>query len=446
MQQIVNEKYADLFPIPEGIRYVIIMGGRGAGRSTVASQYAIANLIAPDYFRGAIMRSVYADIRESCYKEITDRMDEQEITKKMNINDNEMNIEYGLNSLKAHAFRKSSSGHSAKLKSLASYNFVWLEEAEEDKETDFMTLDDTLRTTKGRIVVIFSLNPPAKNHWIIKRWFDLEQAYEDDGVTPINGFYKPKLKKDVKDVLYINSSFEDNIINLDQHTIERYKKYKETKPDYYYQMIKGFVPEVARGKIYSNWKIIDEIPHEARLIRRGLDFGWYPDPMALIDIYYYNGGYILDEKLYGTEIKNKTIAEIILNDTLHKDTIVVADSAEPKSIDEIKDYGVNIVGTPKGKDSINFGIKLVSGLSISVTRRSKNIIESYENYCWDEDKDGNPKGVPKHEYSHCMDGVRYGLVDVVGTNTDPDKEKKEKIEVLVRRNEYKKSQIKRFGV
>jgi phage terminase large subunit len=445
MKQIVNRKYIDMFPIRKGIRYVILIGGRGAGRSTVASQYILSHLFAPDYMRCAIMRSVYADIRHSSWKELNDRIDEQEVRKHLSMTENDMEIKYGLNSIKAHAFRQSSSGHSAKLKSLASYNVVWIEEAEEVGEQEFMTLDDTLRTVKGDIIVIFSLNPPAKSHWIIQRWFDCIQAYDRDDEI-IRDFYQLKLKPEATDVLYINTNYKDNIANLDKNTITRYEAYKTTKPDYYHQMIEGFVPETVRGKIFNGWRLINEIPHEARLVRRGLDFGWFPDPMALIDIYYYNGGYILDEKLYGTEIKNKTVAEVILNDSLHKDTIVVADSAEPKSIDEIYDYGVNIIGTPKGKDSVNYGINVMTGLRISVTKRSINVWKSYENYAWDEDKDGNPKGVPKHTFSHAIDAVRYALVDVIASKLTPEQEVENKIEVLVNRDNYKKSQSRRFGV
>lgn len=443
MKQIVNEKYIDMFPVRKGVRYILLIGGRGAGRSTVASQYILSHLMAPDYMRCAIMRSVYADIRHSCWKELNDRIDEQEIRNNITITDNEMEIKYGLNSIKAHAFRQSSSGHSAKLKSLASYNIVWIEEAEEIGEQEFMTLDDTLRTVKGDIIVVFSLNPPSKNHWIIQRWFDLTQAYIEDDA--INGFYQLKLKENVNDVVFINTNYKDNIKNLDAHTIQRYENYKETKPEYYYQMIKGFVPETVRGKIYKNWKIIDSIPHEARLIRRGLDFGWYPDPMGLVDIYYYNGGYILDELLYGTMIKNRTIADTIAIQN-EPDILISADEAEPKSIDELYDLGLNIEGCPKGKGSVSFGIKTVSGCKISVTKRSKNIIESYENYAWKEDKDGNPTGEPIHEFSHIMDAIRYGLVSVVDSKTDPDKERNEKIEVLIKRDNYKKSQTYKFGV
>lgn len=443
MKQIVNEKYIDMFPVRKGVRYILLIGGRGAGRSTVASQYILSHLMAPEYMRCAIMRSVYADIRESSWKELNDRIDEQGIEHNLKITDNEMELQYGLNSVKAHAFRKSSSGHSAKLKSLASYNVVWIEEAEEIGEQEFMTLDDTLRTVKGDITVILSLNPPAKSHWIIKKWFDLEQAYIGDDM--VNGFYQLKLKQGITDTIFINTNYKDNIKNLDSHTVQRYENYLETKPDYYYQMIKGFVPETVRGKIYKNWKVIDSIPHEARLVRRGMDFGWFPDPMALVDIYYYNGGYILDEVLFGTMIKNRTIADTIAAQD-EPDILVIADSAEPKSIDELHDMGVNIEGCPKGKDSVVFGIKVVAGCKISYTRRSTNIDIAYENYAWEEDKDGNPTGVPSHYLSDIMDGIRYGIVSVVGSRTDPEKEKNEKIEVLVRRDNYKKSQSQRFGM
>lgn len=444
MKQVVNREYIDMFPVPKGIHYVIVMGGRGGGRSTVASQYNLADLVAPDYFRGAIMRSVYADIRHSCWKEINDRIDEQEVRDNLTIVENEMELRYGLNSIKAHAFRQSSGSHSAKLKSLASYNKVWIEEAEEIGMEEFMTLDDTIRTTKGQIVILLTLNPPAKNHWIINKWFDTFQAYEADGITPIIGFYTLKLKESVTDVLYINTNYKDNIVNLDDHTVKRYEAYRQSNPEYYYQMIRGFVPETVRGKIYKNWKVINEIPHEARLIRRGMDFGWFPDPMCLVDIYYYNGGYILDELLYGTLIKNRTVADTISTQN-EPDILTIADEAEPKSIDEMYGYGVNIQGCPKGKGSVSYGIKTVSGVKISVTKRSVNIIISYENYAWGEDKDGNPTGEPKHEFSHAMDAVRYGIVDIVGGKMDPDKEQKQQIEVLVRRDEYKKNQVKRFG-
>src|SRR5690606_2665600 len=94
--------------------------------------------------------------------------------------------------------------------------------------------------------------------------------------------------------------------------IIKYEEYKETKPTHYWNMIKGKIPETVVGKIYSNWQIIDEVPFEARLERRGLDFGYTNHPSSLIAVYYYNGGYILDEEMYLKGMSNQRIADTIL--------------------------------------------------------------------------------------------------------------------------------------
>jgi phage terminase large subunit len=406
MHQTVNQVYKPLFT--SNLTYKILMGGRGAGRSTVASQYANARLVAPEYFRCAIMRLVLGDIRNSIYKEIIDRADENGITDQLDINDSVMHIQYGANSINAVGFKKSSGEQKAKLKSLANYTDVIIEEADEISEEDFMQLDDSLRTLKGNITIILLLNPPPKTHWIIKRWFNLFASER-------KGFYLPELKPEIKDTLFIRTSYKDNIKNIAERSILNYENYKETKPDHYYNMVMGLVPETVRGKIYSNWREIESVPFEARLIRRGLDFGYSNDPTALVDIYEYNGGYILDEQLYRKGMLNKQIADFI-NNLQSNDCIVVADSAEPKSIDEIKLYGVTILPATKGTGSINSGIAFIQGQKISYTKRSLNLKLEYENYAWLEDKDGVTLNKPKDVYNHLMDALRYGLGSVLSPN------------------------------
>lgn len=400
MQQIVNKVYKPLFT--QKPRYFILMGGRGAGRSTVASQLAIARLKAPEYFRCAIMRYILGDIRNSIYREITDRAEESGIYDELKINDSTMHIEYGNNSINAVGFRKSSSDQKSKLKSLASYNCVIVEEADEIPEADFMQLDDSLRTLKGDITIILLLNPPAKDHWIVQRWFDLEP-------TDQKGFYKPKLKPSMTNTVAITSDYHDNEVNIAEASRIQYEEYKNSKPSHYYNMIKGYVPEVLQGKIYDGWQIIDEIPFEARLERYGLDFGYTNDPTVIIAIYYYNGGYILDEVCYQTGMKNKMIADVLNN--LPK-ALVVADSAEPKSIEEIEGYGISIIGATKGQGSVARGIDWVQSQKISLTRKSVKTKKAYDNYKFVIDKDGNILNEPDdtiHEWSNSMDAVRYGL-------------------------------------
>lgn len=412
MQQRVNEIYKPLFE--QKVRYFILMGGRGRGGSTVASQYANAKLLAPEYFRCAIMRYILGDIRNSIYREIIDRADENGITDQLHVTDNQMIIEHGANSINAVGFRKSSGDQKSKLKSLASYNCVIIEEADEIPEEDFMQLDDSLRTVKGDIQIILILNPPAKNHWIIKRWLDLLPSEQ-------KGFYDYELREDIKDTLLIKGTYLDNIVNIAPASIQQYENYKDTKPNHYWNMVKGLVPEVVQGKIYNNWKVIDEIPHEARLERRGLDFGYSNDPSAIVDIYYYNGGYIIDERLYQKGMHNNQIADFIKAMPTPQ-TLVMADSAEPKSIDEIKLYGVNILPAVKGKDSIKQGIDYVQAQSISITSRSVNLLKEYDNYAWKIDKDSSePLNDPIDMYNHCMDAIRYGF-DVMRADDNYDED------------------------
>ena len=402
MKQEVNRVYSPLFT--KKPRYFILMGGRGAGRSTVASQFANSKLIAPEYFRCAIMRYVLGDIRNSIYREIIDRAEENGILEKLDIQDNSMTIKYGQNSINAVGFRKSSSDQKAKLKSLANYNCVIIEEADEIPEEDFMQLDDSLRTIKGDITIILLLNCPPKSHWIIKRWFNLLPS----GVA---NFYIPELKKEMENTIFIYSNYETNRANLSPVSINSYENYRFIKPEHYYNVVKGYVPETVLGKIYNNWREIEEIPHEARLMVRGLDFGWYPDPASAVDVYYYNGGYIFDELFYQTEMRNTDIAINLKAQKLQK--IVIADCAEPKSINEIQLQAINIIPCEKGADSVLHGIGLIQDYPISYTKRSVNLKREYENYAWKTDKEGNILVGETKGADHALDACRYGMSYIV---------------------------------
>ena len=445
VNQIVNECWQPLFIKRKGVRYVIIMGGRGAGRSYVASQYALARLISPDYFRCAIMRLVHEDIRDSIWQEIIDRVADQEIEDNIAIANNAMRMKHGQNTINALGFT-SSGKRSAKLKSLASYNTIIIEEAEEIGEAQFMQLDDSLRTVKGDITVVLCLNTPPRNHWIIHRWFDLIPAYDAGGVL-VDGFNVPVLKPSCyEDTEFLYQNYRSNLKNLDAHTVKRYLDYKYTKPDYYWHKIEGLCPNEVRGRIYSGWRMLDELPFEARLVARGLDFGWFPDPLHLCNVYYHDGGYILDELMHGNYIKNETVAHTIKQDEINNQrALTVADSAEPKSIRAIADLGVNIVGADKGKDSVDYRIKVVSGLRISVTSRSKNLWKGYETYAWKEDKDGNSLGVPAHAGSDPMDASGYALVSVADT-INPDEADKQKVQHTVTHHNYVQSVQNRHGL
>lgn len=160
------------------------------------------------------------------------------------------------------------------------------------------------------------------------------------------------------------------------------------------------------SRIYKDWKIIDDIPHEARLYRYGLDFGYTNDPTAIIAVYQYNGGFIVDQEAYQTGLSNKQIADILLN--LPK-ALVIADSSEPKSIDEIKGYKVMIIPSKKGVGSVVQGIQYVQDQRISITSRSVETIKEYRNYLWMTDKGGRVINEPIDLWNHGLDALRYAL-------------------------------------
>lgn len=206
------------------------------------------------------------------------------------------------------------------------------------------------------------------------------------------------------DVDFLTLTYKDNEA-LDAVTIQEIESHRYNKQ--WWTVYGEGKLGVIEGRIYKDWNLtMSEIPYEAKLERYGVDFGYSNDPTSIVAIYKYNGSYILDEITYQKGLSNKTIADILVN---NPKALVVADSSEPKSIDEIKGYGINIIPVKKGKDSVNQGIQFVQNQKISVTTRSINIIKEYRNYLWITDKDGNIVNEPQDFLNHAMDAVRYGL-------------------------------------
>lgn len=162
----------------------------------------------------------------------------------------------------------------------------------------------------------------------------------------------------------------------------------------------------AEGRIYKNWQQLDDIPSEARLKRKGLDFGYSNDPSALVDVYVWNNAFIWDELLYRKGMSNSDIAAAIKQG---EDALVIADSAEPKSIDEIMSYGISIIGSQKGPGSVLQGIQYVQDQTIYVTKRSLNIWKEYRNYLWLTDKDGKTVNEPQGFLDHTLSAGRYAM-------------------------------------
>tara|TARA_R110000803_G_scaffold63443_3_gene124123 strand:- start:1618 stop:2772 length:1155 start_codon:yes stop_codon:yes gene_type:complete len=165
------------------------------------------------------------------------------------------------------------------------------------------------------------------------------------------------------------------------------------------------------GVVFDNWSRIDKIPDEARLIGIGMDFGYSNDPTAIVQIWKWNDKRILHEIAYQTGLVNSEIARMLPNNV-----IIYADSAEPKSIEEIRRTGKNIRGVTKGKDSIMFGISTMQEQEYLVTTNSTNIIKEFQYYCWDTDRNGKKLNKPVDNFNHLMDAIRYHEMMDIGIN------------------------------
>jgi len=228
--------------------------------------------------------------------------------------------------------------------------------------------------------------------------------------NPTNEFWAlTDVKPTREDVDFVILTYKDNEA-LSPEIIQSIEARRE-RVQWWRVYGEGLLGEV-EGRIYTGWVEIEQVPHEATLERYGLDFGYSTDPTAIVAVYKYNGGIILDEITYLKGLSNKRIAEILL--AQGRQALVVADSAEPKSIDEIASYGVSIVPCQKGADSIRQGIQVVQEQRISYTKRSTNLKKEYSNFLWRRDRDGKTisPNVPEQGFDHLGDALRYAITDM----------------------------------
>jgi len=168
---------------------------------------------------------------------------------------------------------------------------------------------------------------------------------------------------------------------------------------------------ILEGVIFQNWTTIPNVPIEAKLIGIGLDWGFSNDPSAGTAVYRYDGKLILDEILYDTGLFNKDISdritEYLRTNNISDRISIYADSAEPKSIAELRKFGHMIFAAKKGKDSINYGIETLQQYDIQITKSSFNVIDEFSRYSWKVDKNGMTLSIPEDTNNHCVDGIRY---------------------------------------
>lgn len=211
------------------------------------------------------------------------------------------------------------------------------------------------------------------------------------------------------DIDFITLTYKDNEA-LDETTIKEIESHQHNRS--WWQVYGLGQLGDLEGKIYTGWQIIDVVPQEARLEKYGLDFGYSADPSASDGIYKWNDSLVIDEVIHQKGLSNRQIAELFLN--LPRAS-VIADSAEPKSIDEIASFGVPIFPSTKGSDSVRQGIQVVQDQKIFITKRSLNTLKEYRNYLWKVDREGRATKEPSDIWNHHMDDIRYAISSGKGT-------------------------------
>jgi len=278
---------------------------------------------------------------------------------------------------------------------------------------EFFSADDSskLRGARRDILYINECNNvtfDAYNELAIRT---RKEVYLD--FNPANEFWVHTELKDEPDSDFLILTYKDNEA-LDQSIVEQIEKNRDkAKTSSYWANWWKVYGEgqlgMLEGVVFSNWKIIDTIPKEARLLGIGLDFGYTNDPTAIIEIYAYNNQRIVNEIVYQNGLVNSEIAK-----RLPKNVIVYADSSEPKSIEEIRRLGITIKGVTKGKDSINYGIDVMQRQDYLVTNQSVDLIKELRSYIWDTDKTGRRLRKPIDFNNHAIDALRYHEMETLG--------------------------------
>jgi len=390
MKQIVIEiprEYKKLFD--KDWREAAIYGGRYSLKShTVA--------------RALLIRARQKKLRVACFREFQNSIADsshqllKDLISQYNLRDYEVTDNSIINTINGSDFLFKGLHHNEQsIKSIEGIDIAWVEEAQTVSTTSLEVLTPTVRKPGSQIIYTYNRlleeDPVHKrlvlegrpNTLIINCNYDIAEKY---------GYLPDEIKNEI----------EDDRIN--RPSLYRHKWLGE--------------PNSIERRVYQDWIQIDSIPHEARLERRGLDFGYKNDPTAIVAIYYYNGGYILDEELYRKGMHNNDIAAF-LNNAPQPNTLTIADSAEPKSIDELTLLGANVLGVRKIGGTLasghkagfkQYGIDYVRQQKISVTKKSLNIWNEYLTYLHKEDKEGKILNEPEDGNDHAMDATMYGFM------------------------------------
>ena len=379
-------------------RYQVCFGGSSSGKSVFIAQRCVL-----DVFGGKrnylVVRNVQKTLRQSCFNEIVKRISEFKLTTYFSINKSDMVITC-LRNRKQILF--AGLDDPEKIKSITPQDGVitdiWVEEATECSRQAVKQLDKRLRgRSKATKRLMLSFNPILRDHWIYTEYFDI---WEDG---------KQYIESAEKNLSILKTTYKDNRF-LMPDDIASLENEADT---YYYDVYTLGNWGVLGAVIFRNWRVEDFTAIESKFPRfdHGGDWGFGTDPFAYVKLYYDKTRrrlYVCDE-VCAVGLLNREAAELI-KPMAGRDRVVF-DSSEPKSIEEIRQYGINAVGAEKGPGSIEHGVKFLQGLEIIIHPRCQQAKNEFSKYKYKEDKSGNVLPIPVDKDNHLIDSIRYALED-----------------------------------
>lgn len=388
----LNHKYEPLFK--NDTRYFIITGGRGSSKSFGVGTFT--NLLSFEANHKILFtRQTMTSAHLSIIPEFQEKIDLMELNSAFEINKTEILNKVSKSEIIFRGIKTSSGDQTANLKSLQGITTWILDEAEElTDELQFDKINLSIRQKGKQNRVILILNPATKEHWIYRRFF--EERGIKEGFNGIN-----------EDVTYIHTTYLDNIDNLDASFLNEVKRIEVTNPQKYKHQILGGWLNKAEGVIFSNWRIDNFIDNGFGCF--GQDFGFSIDPTTLIQISIDKA----NKKIYAKELIYKaglTTTDIFNQNVRYtnRNNLIVADSAEPRLIQELKNRGLNIKAVEKPK--IIDRIALVQDYEIIVDKDSINLIKELNNYVWHDKK----SQTPIDDYNHLLDALGYAVWNLLG--------------------------------
>jgi phage terminase large subunit len=388
----LKSKYKPLFT--NDTRYFILTGGRGSAKSFGVGTFT--NLLSFEQGHKILFtRQTMTSAHLSIIPEFQEKIDLMNLNDFFEVNKSEIKNKQSGSEIIFRGIKTSSGDQTANLKSLQGVTTWVLDEAEElTDEATFDKINLSIRQKGKQNRVILILNPSTKEHWIYKRFF------EDKGIS--EGFNGIK-----DDVTYIHTTYLDNIKHLDQSFIDEIEKIKETNPKKYKHQILGGWLDKAEGVVFTNWRVDHFI--EQNLTAYGQDFGFSVDPTTLVKVSIDKA----NKRIYAQELLYKpklNTSEIYTENVRYcgQRGLIVADSAEPRLIEELRSRGLNIRGIDKPK--IIDRIALVQDYELIISPDSINIIKELNNYVWHDKK----SQTPIDDYNHALDGLGYAVWDLIG--------------------------------